>query len=170
MRHGVSLIQLLALQGYKNRTNDMTIWEFLNSNFGLWVLSSVLLAGLSKLFIIWKESSNRKAVARSEIEDLFLEIEVRTQTAIASAENPKNIHLAVSGPLKGPISKYDGRKYLQLLIEAECRLGNLVKAGTLTQRGGEIAKTDENNPDDVNRMISLYKEILTNVRDIRAKD
>ena len=148
----------------------MTIWEFLNSNFGLWVLSSVLLAGLSKLFIIWKESSNRKAVARSEIEDLFLEIEVRTQTAIASAENPKNIHLAVSGPLKGPISKYDGRKYLQLLIEAECRLGNLVKAGTLTQRGGEIAKTDENNPDDVNRMISLYKEILTNVRDIRAKD
>lgn len=103
-------------------SNDMTMWEFLNSNFGLWVLSSVLLAGLSKLFIIFKESSRRKAAARSEIEDLLLEIEVRTRNAIADAENPKTVHLAVSGPLKGPISKYDQRDYLQLLIEAECRL------------------------------------------------
>ncbi len=148
----------------------MSVWQFLNSNFGLWVLSSVLLAGLSKVFLIWKESSSRKAAARSEIEDLLLEIEVRTRNAIADADNPKTVHLAVSGPLKGPISKYDQRDYLQLLIEAECRLGDLTKTGTLAQRAVEIAKTDEKKPDEVNRMISLYKEVLSDVRAIREKD
>jgi hypothetical protein len=118
------------------------------------------------LFLIWKESSSRRAAARSEADDLLLEIEVRTRDAIANAENPKTVHLADSGPLKGPIPKYDGRDYLQLLIEAECRLDNRIKTGTLTQRAAEIAKADTKEPA---RMITLYKEILSAVHAIRAK-
>lgn len=147
----------------------MSAWDFVNSSFGLWVLSSVVLASLSRLFLVWRDSSSRRAAARSEREDLLLEIEVRTRNAMAHAANPRTAHLANSGPLNGPIPKYTGRDYLQLLIEAECRLGDRIKTGTLTERAQEIARTDTNNAHEVRRIVELYRELLSEVQARRMR-
>jgi hypothetical protein len=50
------------------------IWNFANSSFGIWLLSSVLLSGAVYLYQTWQDDKHRREITTQRVEQLSLEI------------------------------------------------------------------------------------------------
>jgi hypothetical protein len=50
------------------------IWNFVNSSFGIWLLSSVLLSGAVYLYQTWQDDRHQREITTQRVEQLSLEI------------------------------------------------------------------------------------------------
>ncbi|MEM8493528.1 MAG: hypothetical protein AAF756_22135 [Pseudomonadota bacterium] len=69
---------------YAQQLSPKPLWSFLNSPFGLWLLSAVLVSGLS--FVVTRWVDYRDAVAASDERSAEIHMEVGQRTAMAHKE------------------------------------------------------------------------------------
>lgn len=112
------------------KTRRQRFREILNESFTLWLLSSVLLGGLSWAYTEWDESRIEREANRSSIMKLDIEIASRVRRSaerfqFAHDQVGVNESIAMLDQGSGVFNEFDDRAFESLLIE----LGWMVPSG-----------------------------------------
>jgi len=83
----------------KEGEDRLTIWKFLNSSFGLWLLSAVFITGIGSLYTQQKAAEEEKRKREEIVEKLDLEISFRYSQVLKrlwelSTKDQSNLQLA----------------------------------------------------------------------------
>jgi hypothetical protein len=113
------------------------VWTLLNSPFGLFILGSIVLAGLGKLYTEAKAASASRDLNRAAVIDLMVELETR-DVALLREMNTLGMHVVPKGRRGPPYEPSDSERRLSIR-----RIGEAVR-GDGTYRASEPAYANVN--------------------------
>lgn len=113
------------------------IWVFLNSPFGIWVLSTIIVGSLSFMYTQWKDANDRSSENKEALQSIYEEGAFRLNQLVVAADKANDMAVKIENGINSDGKVFGGlvRNFYSSIgvLESTIKLGGITSAPSLDE-------------------------------------